>query len=67
MYVHSGGTVHKFAVFCVNDARLPLNLSVPGLRWRGDILVMRCGVRKDMTFVNLRLGDVYIIDEMITQ
>lgn len=67
VYAHSGGLVHPFAVFCANDVRLPINHSVPGLCWRGDILVMRCGIQKEMTFVNLRHGDLHIIDQIVNQ
>lgn len=63
--VYRGNRVYRFNLFLKNHRLLPLNhtLSVmmPGLQWRGDIVIMRVGVSK-LHVINMRGDDWRVAD-----
>lgn len=59
------GIDHHFLIFFTSGKKLPDNRALdrahPGCGWKGDILVMRCGINIDGP-VNLRAGDDMLLD-----
>jgi hypothetical protein len=58
---------HTFRVFCKNHQRLPVNTSVRGTQWHGDIVVMRLGQRGANLVVNMRGGDKELVNFLVDQ
>ncbi|KAF9442855.1 hypothetical protein P691DRAFT_788892 [Macrolepiota fuliginosa MF-IS2] len=62
---------HHFLVSVKNHADLPVNQSLPkstnGIKWRGDIVILRCGIIDPETFVNMRKGDDKLTDFLVSR
>jgi len=63
--VQDGSRVFSFVVFFKNHAYLPLNRSLPDLGLKGDVVVMRKGVRGAL--VNMRERDRFLSDFLVAR